>query len=1726
MLLIQVGLNNININADSITNANVNIATNQVINIIANKLNSANSFISANSGIIINAQDIKNTNTKLSANSIDISANTLTNNKDSAIYADNILLKANNLINKASKISANNDVIIIADNFTNKRDSEEINSGLTYAGGDIQLTIADTFANIGKNTIAIAQGNLNIQSKIIENDVEQIIAVKTINNQGGRLVAGGNIYIKANALNNNQYDVKTRGGLIYALGDIKLAINAYLNNKFSSIISDSNLNINSVNLTLTNEAGDIKAEKNVYIKADIIDNLGVAYDLKGAADNDGFYGYDIVSKEYDYYFDKNNLSMDYKTYFPNLWSYYRPFSRGDTVLAVLYPYMNRSKLLLKKNVEITLSSYDSKIHSGSNMNLIAKTIGNLDSEINANKDLTIEVDNLINKTHYLDKVQILVNQTFFETITNKYILNKEREVIGGNLRFLNYYPNEGIDLYGNSFSKNSDGGLEFYSGPGVGAKIKTAIIYDKFLDVLYSLNKGKISANGNLAIDAKESIINSKESIISSNPLFTNSESTIDKDSIATDISEYNQNFSKSRDKITLLGNDAINSALARRGQFIIKKPTTKKPYVIETRKQFLNVNNAIKFSPLLKLLSPNANYNYWQEQEIQRQLATQKKLPRVHDDKSYADLLQDLYSNSGKEYQHLTEKGFNLSPGISLSKEIIDSLDRDIVWYEEQEGKVDGKAIKALLPRVYLANAKIKNLEKDVQALLQDNNVIIKSAGVVENHGLINASGINANILADAFIDTSGKINTKDLKITANKVSIKSTDIKSDLLTINSIGDMLNINAKIKAQNVNLKGNNIIFKDGEYNLGIGSNIKTENLNILAKNNFINTSLGRIDSIKANIKAKDVLISTNIKTSNSLNINSDGDINISRGTISAKDKLDVYSLGNINLKRAVIHSGNSLNLNSGRDINIRGTISAKDKLDVSSLGNINLKRAVIHSGNSLNLAVKKDLDVDGYINTRGKANLHSDGNVNILSKNLSFDSDLAISSLGNINIMKSNLNVKNDLSLVAKKDLNVLSEVNKVNILIMQKRSNIDVGKDAYLYSGRSTNIAASDIDVGGKLSVSSLGNINLKSAISFYNEKHWWTKRWKRNWWGKKTTKITNYKQQFFRSDVSRLSADKGINLNANRDVFSEGARLESSFGNIDLDIGRNINFKTVQNKVITNTNTRKSSSFFGFNLGSSSSSSRTKIKKHAGSYSKALNNIMLNSGGSSFHIASQLKAGNKITINAGGDVLLLSAQDREKYTEENSYSGLLTKSVSSINSDKRTTKGSNLEAKEVKISAGLGTRAVVLDASEIKAKTVEIQSSLLRLLSAKNLEYVNGTSDESGLILRKIKTQGHIKEEIVDANIEAEKLIINGKPLKETLTPQAIEQQVLQTLSSQDELTEALKAQGIDLQSVIANNKEWNESVTTLSSMGQLIVQTIIAWATYGKGTTLVGGEYVFEAGKKVLQQTATEKMMSAALQSVIQQTASSFANSAITGNELDLDTNSILKTAITSGVTAYVSHKLLGGLETKSALEGNEHEYMSMEDYTKNAVIRGTMAGVKAELNGEDFSKGFKDSLIASLLSDVSLQMRKYVTENYETKEGLSAGIFGDGKKVAGSHRNPMGKEQTDIFGSATGKGTVLGIEYSKNGFINSVVEHFGGPHDFLSNWNYDSKKNNEGVIKTRLKNDGIFITAISGILLAPSLPLAIAPSIQDNLDAVRDSLRKDQERIEAFKNKDRG
>jgi filamentous hemagglutinin len=659
----------------------------------------------------------------------------------------------------------------------------------------------------------------------------------------------------------------------------------------------------------------------------------------------------------------------------------------------------------------------------------------------------------------------------------------------------------------------------------------------------------------------------------------------------------------------------------------------------------------------------------------------------------------------------------------------------------------------------------------------------------------------------------------------------------------------------------------------------------------------------------------------------------------------------------------------------------------------------------------------------------------------------------------NINLNLDNLN---NAGLLQAGDNISLSALNQIT----NQGGTIQANNAITLLANNDINNHSADIKAQDISLVSTAGNIN----ITRFEQQADYSKG------GATDTKKIIGKQSNITANNLELDTTKTINL--------IGSKLEAS-QQIDLNAD-NINLET----------TIQQANFFG---GDSHNYLKEQSTTHLVSQIEA-DNININAAQQTNIKGSTIQADNQINIQS--EILDISSVKDSTYAQSHSESkgGLFGGGHNTTTTTQTQTNiQGNITAKDLNIN----TTATQIQASTLQAQTIQITTELLSLVTDQDLDFKQVKSDSSGFLTKTITDKGHkIQTKSVAALIATDKLSINNTQLTTHQT------QTLKQLTSSDLLTTNLQAQlttqGISLNDVQISNQNWDESTTTLSGLGKIIVQVAAMAMTGGTGSGFVN----------------------AAISSLQNQLVSAMLESAITGTSLQLNPKQMLKTALTAGASQYAMSNLGVNDFVKDNVKNPLTQQMSIVDYAKNAVVKGTAQGLKTEMLGGEFKDGFKTAAITSVASDGAMQMRRYA-ETFET------GKYSDGSvKIEGSHRNTEGITQKDpLGGSQTGKGKFFGSEYNENGIIAKGLKLGAGPHDAMSSWNYKNYIDKDtGELRTKLINDNILTDAASGLLLIPTIPFAIAPVIEDNLDIIQQikinidkSNKKDKKKIEEFKSK---
>ena len=638
-------------------------------------------------------------------------------------------------------------------------------------------------------------------------------------------------------------------------------------------------------------------------------------------------------------------------------------------------YLNKAD-----KIESNYQSKKSTIKAAGDITLIAKNdVENLESNILANKDITIQANRLINKNYDIEverNVEFIRGYEFHESARNPYDI-RNKLVMDGKV------------LVGSPWDKGDvfvKGKVTTYVGTGDNAKISAG---------------GNINITANKVgngVETKENVsVNFENQKATSTNVGKNSINLdkVDIDKKNTNVDEIVLNKKNLEPKEEIDTKDYINLPKNDKGLFRINNNIDNKPgfsYLVETNINFIDKSRFFGSEYFFKRIGFNPDRNirllgdsFYETKLINKAILEGTGRRFLSGYKSDKEQMQALYDNAASEQADL-----NLSVGIALSKEQIAKLKKDIIWYVEEE--VQGQ--KVLVPKVYLTRNTLSKLKdkntsieagqelaitaKDIQNTgnLSANNITITTDNLT-NKSILGANkasidGNTVSITAKNSVDNIGAdIKAKeDLTITAEDISnlstLRTNGYKADVI---STGENL---ASIQAKNVTLDAvNNIQNTGATIKADEKLDIKAKNVKIdtLEESRYYNdgsadnyTTIDNKNNIASNIEAKNInmeakkdidIKGSNIVAKNEANIKADGDVNIVSATDSrfyAHKETNKGKFGKSSSEENIAYAtrnvasniiGDKVNITSGKDVNIFGSnVGAKDTGNISAKGTI------------------------------------------------------------------------------------------------------------------------------------------------------------------------------------------------------------------------------------------------------------------------------------------------------------------------------------------------------------------------------------------------------------------------------------------------------------------------------------------------------------------------------------------------------------------------------------------------------------------------------------------------------------------------------------------------------------------------------------------------------------------------------------------------------------------
>lgn len=593
--------------------------------------------------------------------------------------------------------------------------------------------------------------------------------------------------------------------------------------------------------------------------------------------------------------------------------------------------------------------------------------------------------------------------------------------------------------------------------------------------------------------------------------------------------------------------------------------------------------------------------------------------------------------------------------------------------------------------------------------------NLSINAEKDIVNKGSVLAADKNLDLNAGQNVDIVTVANEKHVGVVCpgSSAEIHSVENQQSVLT----GGNVNINA---GNDVNIQGG-LIAADKDTAVKAGGNV---NINAVKDSYSEETQVGsRGGSNYYHDKVVDEKVKgTNIAGKENISVSAGSDINIkgssltseegkaslaaggnvnitneneyheklheshekSSGFLSSKTT-DIYDYSNVNGVVSSNVSAGSVDIQSGKDTNVKGSnVVADNDVSVKAGGNLNIesaeqkseseyiksvKKRGLLSGGGLGFTIGKEKRKDQYANQnteqvgstvgslKGSVDLEAQKDANIKGS--------SVIAKENINISGSNVNIENTDSIYNAQEKHEFKRsglsvsiggqvIDKVNEAVshVERANQVEDKRLAALHGYKAVESieknaglikdAVKDPSKGVSLNVS-IGSTKSKSESS-------------------STTVVANGSNVKAEGDVKITSTEKDINI--------KGSNVEGKDVTLDAKENLNVTASETTNKLEQDSKSSSASVGVGFDIATgqvssvtiSGSKSKGEVDANSTSYNestvKADKNLDFTSGKDT-NIKGGKLSGEKVTGNVGGDLNIESKQDKNSYEEKNSSAG-----------------------------------------------------------------------------------------------------------------------------------------------------------------------------------------------------------------------------------------------------------------------------------------------------------------------------------------------------------------------------------------------------------------------------------------------------------------------------------
>ena len=613
-------------------------------------------------------------------------------------------------------------------------------------------------------------------------------------------------------------------------------------------------------------------------------------------------------------------------------------------------------------------------------------------------------------------------------------------------------------------------------------------------------------------------------------------------------------------------------------------------------------------------------------------------------------------------QYKGLNQKNVGNAGSISAGQNLSINAEKDII----NKGSVIAADKNLDLNAGQNVDIVTVANEKHVGVVCPGSSAEIHS---VENQQSVLTGG-NVNINAGSDVNIQGGLIAAD-KDTAVKaggnVNINAVkDSYSEETQVGSRGGSNYYHDKVVDEKV--KGTNIAGKE-DISVSAGSDINVKGSSLTSEEGKASLAAGGNVNITNENEYHEKLHESHEKSS---------------GFLSSKTT-DIYDYSNVNGVVSSNVSAGSVDIQSGKDTNVKGSnVVADNDVSVKAGGTLNIesaeqkseseyiksvKKSGLLSGGGLGFTIGKEKRKDQYANQNTE---HVGSTVGSLKGNVDLEAQKDANIKGssviakeNINISGSNVNIENTDSIYNAQEKHEFKRsglsvsiggqvIDKVNEAVshVERANQVEDKRLAALHGYKAVESieknaglikdAVKDPSKGVSLNVS-IGSTKSKSESS-------------------STTVVANGSNVKAEGDVKITSTEKDINI--------KGSNVEGKDVTLDAKENLNVTASETTNKLEQDSKSSSSSVGVGFDIATgqvssvtiSGSKSKGEVDANSTSYNestvKADKNLDFTSGKDT-NIKGGKLSGEKVTGNVGGDLNIESKQDKNSYEEKNSSAG-----------------------------------------------------------------------------------------------------------------------------------------------------------------------------------------------------------------------------------------------------------------------------------------------------------------------------------------------------------------------------------------------------------------------------------------------------------------------------------